>query len=813
MTAQDRLDELTTERDRRFQERETDRAEQINGTDYQPVEINPWVEQPGNIVSNGQIPPGMPVVEVKGSEGEQTIKGPDSPRPRPRPQPKKPYLDTNKPVVLGYLGYEDYTSSKKLVSACWTPPGYVAVGFTVERETGQPVDYTCPRYEFHWLEDGDGECRPTPDPSAPYATMSACRNDPNNRIWLDENDNPTGRSSRDGPPPDELKYPAYSLYVGTSILAHFGREEQKPIPIIIGEIQPINQQGQPTGQWRLSAPSFYSPESWAASIQEGYYNHREYARTYSIPCNKYVSSSYYQNGSWNIPEGTRIRVTFPVYYQLIFRAAGQPEFNYGSIFVRSEKATLEWVCTAAFCTWSFPGDSRDTPPLREPPPPPRQDKPKYKLPESGKATTVERQFWISEPNEQDPDTYKSPYKILGINAEEESEVSLAYWRTSQGFVKHGRHIKSDETEEWCESTQFGDNSPTPWNEGVGKSLQLNPPVSLNRSACARQFSGSLTHNVLDSTLGKVIEIDPQQPVISITSTPTTSINRPLDQELDIVVADARMSDPKVRNIAVKIKVYDILPGSGCSLSAPVEKDAIVNRFMLQSIASTTTVIAPGYPIEDVPKAYSPVYSSSATPTGGATTARRYWYYWRNSSGEETRVEIPVEILRTDPVKAYLTQTGDRTAIAVLKIGEKTESGQVKACRVVRATIDLESSSLIETEDFSIDTTDIESIDDDWQTDYTKDRLKTPPIPAAPIGTMVQWNIDNEQRGNLRIDDSQAITLEGTQDDWVLGQGLKVKVWAISDFPSGAAEEIESNFAPIVETVSIVAASAVLSTTD
>jgi hypothetical protein len=44
--------------------------------------------------------------------------------------------------------------------------------------------------------------------------------------------------------------------------------------------------------------------------------------------------------------------------------------------------------------------------------------------------------------------------------------------------------------------------------------------------------------------------------------------------------------------------------------------------------------------------------------------------------------------------------------------------------------------------------------------------------------------------------------------------LKVKVWAIADFPNGVAEEIESNFAPISEgSVSIVAASAVLATSE
>ena len=80
--------------------------------------------------------------------------------------------------------------------------------------------------------------------------------------------------------------------------------------------------------------------------------------------------------------------------------------------------------------------------------------------------------------------------------------------------------------------------------------------------------------------------------------------------------------------------------------------------------------------------------------------------------------------------------------------------------------------------------------------------------------MAQWNIDNGQRGNLRMADSQAIVLEGTQEDWAAGQALNVKVWAIGDFPNGTAEEIESNFAPILEGgVEIVAASAVLAASE
>lgn len=823
MPLQDRLDELTNDRDRRFQEREADRAEQVNGNDYNPVEINPWTEQSGDVVSNGQIPPGMPVTELQTPEGGTTIEGPNSPRPKPKPQPKKPYLENNKPVVVGYLAFEDYTSSKKLVSACWTPPGYVAVGFAVERETGQPVDYTCPRYEFHWLEDGDGECRPTPDPQAPYETMSACRNDPNNEIWLGEDGSPLGTNGRDGPHPIERNDRGDSsiYYVDNFVYSYLAKRQIPFEPDFDEAVVYTSAWGQAfVLKYNWSGDSRRRYEDLLSGEEEG----QIIEKTWMI--DPAMGTGYFSPGVANPsipPNGFSVTRTGSVWYQTVTRTPG----SLTSTYSKPIKAfvTIKWVFEIfevgsggqEFSRWSpYPsiGEALQERGIKPPPVPKVNFDDRKKKPEQGEPSTVERQFWVSEPNEQDPNTYKPPYKVSTINAEEDSEISLAYWRTSQGFVKHGRHMKSDETEEWCKSTQFGDNSPTPWNEGVGKSLQLNPPASLNRSACARQFSGSLTHNVLDSTLGKVIEIDPQQEVLSITSTPTTQVKRPLDQELDIVVADSRMSDPAVRDIAVKVKVYDILPGGGCNLSAPVEKDAIVNRFMLQSLASTTTEIAPGYPIEDVPKAYAPIWGSNTPPSGGSKEARRYYYYWRHSNGEETRVEIPVEILRSDPVKAYLTQTGDRTAIVVLKIGEKTESEQVKACRVVRATIDLELSSAVSIEDFSKDEEQFDAIADDWQTDYTRDRFIEPDIASPPTGTMLQWNIDNGQRGNLRIADSQAIALEGDQNAWALGQALKVKVWAISDFPSGTAEEIEGNFAPITEeSVSIVAASAVLAAGD
>lgn len=834
MSLQDRLDELTTDRDRRFQEREIDRAEQVNGNDYNPVEINPWTGQAGDVASNGQIPPGMPVTELQTPEGGTTIEGPNSPRPRPKPQPKKPYLETTKPVVVGYLSLEDYTSQTKLVSACWEPPGYVAVAFTVERDTNNPVDYTCARYEFVWRENGDGECRPTPNPEAPYETMAACRNDPNNKIWQARDGTPLGISGRDYP--DE---PPGGDYADKGA-SGWNSADNERLTYSLGLVTCFF-------KVKFSGSSSWELFSWTVgadgsnpfltalrlfererNVEAGDYNAQLLEIVDSVSGDRRIPKSYIgesgfgyaadSNGVPTLPDGYTVSIPIVEWIQSYTRAPGSATTVYGAMRRRAYSKTVIFQNKPGRpIYWADAGEGGEggqKPPLPSAPGIPSRDPPaSSKKPEQGKPSTVERQFWVSEPNEQDPNTYKAPYKVLGINAEEDSEAHLAYWRKSQGFVKHGRHIEGGQ-EKWCESTQFGDASPDPWNSGVGKSLELNPPASLNRSPCGQQFAGSLTHNVLDSTLRKVVEIDPQQLVTSITSTPTTVVRRPLDQELEIAVADARFSDPAVRNIAVKVKVYDILSGSGCNLSAPVERDAIVNRFMLQSIASTTTVIAPGYPIEEVPKAYSPIYGSSAPPTTGATTARRYWYYWRHSNGEETRVEIPVEILRTDPVKAYLTQTGDRTAIAVLKIGEKTEEGEVKACRVVRATIDLQSSDTVAIQDFSIDATQIEPIDDDWQTDYTRDRLIEPDVPDPPAGTMVQWNLDNGQRGNLRIADSQAIVLEGDQNAWALGQALKVKVWAISDFPSGTAEEIESNFAPITEgSVSIVAASAVLATGD
>lgn len=838
MPLQDRLDELTNDRDRRFQEREIDRAEQVNGNDYNPVEINPWTEQSGDVVSNGQIPPGMPVTELQTPEGGTTIEGPNSPRPKPQPQPRKPYLETNKPVAIGYLALKDYTSQNKLVSACWIPPGRVAVLFSVERETGEPVDFTCPRYAFRKLEDGDGECYPTPDPDAPYETMAACRDDPNNKIWLSKNNEPmgiTGRDYPDEPPGGDYEDKGDSGWNWVSNDASQNLNYSQNTYFVVLKYR------KPGGVWRVdgryqstlaSNPVLSAINLLRHSLpgDGDAYEIQLVELANAITGDRFISSFYIENGYYKLNDGdpqlavlahgTTVTAPMVRWQQSYFRPPGGTETVYGPIQRITYSKKLEFVneTQGSFVriTWEGPGfgEPGGDPGFPDSPKIPDRDPPaRSKKPEQGEPSTVERQFWVSEPNEDDPDQYKPPYQVFATNAEEETEGHVAYWQTSQGFIKHGRHLVSEE-EKWCKITQFGNRSPDPWNSGVGKSLELNPPASLNKSACGQQFAGSLFANVLDTTLGKVFEIDPQQLVTSITSTPTTVIQRPLDEELEIAVADARMSDPAVRDIAVKVKVYDILPGGGCNLSAPVEKDAIVNRFMLQSLASTTTEIAPGYPIEDVPKAYAPIWGSNTPPSGGSKEARRYYYYWRHSNGEETRVEIPVEILRSDPVKAYLTQTGDRTAIVVLKIGEKTESEQVKACRVVRATIDLELSSAVSIEDFSKDEEQFDAIADDWQTDYTRDRFIEPDIASPPTGTMLQWNIDNGQRGNLRIADSQAIALEGDQNAWALGQALKVKVWAISDFPSGTAEEIEGNFAPITEeSVSIVAASAVLAAGD
>jgi hypothetical protein len=491
----------------------------------------------GRPISNSELTSESVVQILDPGVGTPAINFAPSRRNRPvEPQPSSEEFTGSIAVLLDTVVSGDVPSSCRTLQDIWALFAIVRyvkaartmVLFSFPVDTGSPVPYACPRYNF---TSGSWTCDPTADVDGAYDDYAACvaanpvtcpgglfppglpigaDGLPNNPgCSLANSTTTSGYTSIDFNYTDEF---GNAPSLDGTVIRHYtfsfpGSESRSPYTgygVFIEGRGYVNMDESNDksliGTWtRKSIYKQFQAENGRAPVCGDTITVSRQTLTYQVAPTTVVTncdgSTYTSGGDVS---GASISSGNATY-------AWQPSPGEGYSFI---EVTFSNGC-GSYGTPSLPPPPENKPTPRDP------DGPTCSPPE-GTPSTFERQFWVGG-------HIQTPIKLTSINAEEEYEYfgSLmpdGYYVT----LKWGRH-KVNGTEEWCKVQTFKTTNLVDWRTTeYHESLELSPTPPSGIAGTILSTKGDRA-NVTDKA---VIDIDPTQNVVG-----SGNITRTLNKEL------------------------------------------------------------------------------------------------------------------------------------------------------------------------------------------------------------------------------------------------------------------------------------------
>lgn len=536
-------------------------------------------------ISNSELTPGSQLQVLDTSTGSPSVNFPPS-VPDAELPPKQPSEDLvgTLAVLLDAVIDGDAPASCRNLQDVWALFAIVQyvkaarcmVLFSFPNETGAPVPYACPRYEFGQITGGVWTCSPTPNPNAEFGSFNECSEA--NPVSCPGN--PFGEGvpiepGTGGVPEGSgvVRSPNIVREILAKNEAGTGPPEPGKYYIIDGSAGTIN------GTVPLRRADFV-PDGEPLDPADN----PELLGTFVL---WFLSSEFFdQNGRFprcgDVLTTTQTILRYDISGAL--RLTGLPggnetlepprESNWQII---NETRTYNYQSlTTGLLSWvevSRPGVCGDfdaVPPLNDLGLVPVLEQPDFGEcpPAQGQPTTIERQFWVGG-------HLTDPVFLTAINEEEEYEYYGTL--TADGYIvtlKYGREAVGS-TEQWCKIEQFITSNFVDWRTvEYNESKALQPPIP-TPPADALVLQKNDRVNI---TRDGIFEIDPNQQV-----TGAGNVLRPLSTELlirpeaadigSLIDADLTFTPeggpPQIVPVSI-YRVVDVIPtdldeidGQGC----------------------------------------------------------------------------------------------------------------------------------------------------------------------------------------------------------------------------------------------------------
>lgn len=466
-------------------------------------------------LSNGDISaPGTPLQFVE-SESRLEVNHPPSPKPA-EDEPQQPGEDPIgvMSVLFDTVVQGDATPSCTSIQDAWALYAIVQwvraprvmVLFSFPVETGAPVPYTCPRYVFRMDVGGGYVCAATPDPGAPYGTLSECRMD-----------NPVSCGTGlvpGGLPLEDNGYPE-----GSSLTCSTGFQSRHFFDQNVIESKDRTVYRFDTETSTLGLP--YSTYDIGLVTHGTVSNLERVGTVFARP----ISSRFFSANNRTPRCGDTISFN-AAYVDTFLGSQCMARIDGDQVIISKENdlvspirrvvVTFSYQRTGGnFLTWfavsrsNGCGDYDRAFPSVETPPPDAPSLPGGECdPEEKAPSTVRRKFYVGG-------HIREPIE-LPITLNEEDEYEAFATLTADGYrvtIKHGREVVGGK-EQWCTVSVFSTTNLIDWRtESYVESTELSPASPSNPAANVLTLYGGRGNLSEDGTR---YSIDPEQSVTSIT---------------------------------------------------------------------------------------------------------------------------------------------------------------------------------------------------------------------------------------------------------------------------------------------------------